>query len=114
MNDTVQAGSARLSECRIAFGQQLGAWPEMVLARQVEYVVNDLLQPMTKHRPVALVQDVATNLDHVVRSHAKDVSVERRVMQFAEREAVGNDGFSGDRRAKCGRRLEVPDDAADK
>ena len=49
---------------------------------------------MTEHRAVDFVQYVGTDLDHVVRPHAKDVSVERGVMEFAEREAVGNDGLA--------------------
>jgi hypothetical protein len=51
------------------------------------------LQAMQKHGSVDLFEDVHPNIDLKVRPNPKDVSVVGGVMQFAERDTVGDDRF---------------------
>ena len=46
---------------------------------------------MQEHGPVDLLQNVESNFDLQLRRDADDVRVERRVVELAEREAVGHD-----------------------
>ena len=50
-----------------------------------------LLQPIKQHRAVDLSEHVGPDLDDSVGADAKDVRVERRVMDLAHRQAVGDD-----------------------
>lgn len=45
---------------------------------------------MDEHRAIDFVQDILTNVDRVVGTNTEDVGIECRVMQFAERDAVGH------------------------
>jgi len=51
-----------------------------------------LLQPPIEHRPIVLAEHVGSNVHAVVRAHAEDVHVVRRVMDLAEGETVGDLG----------------------
>ena len=48
---------------------------------------------MRQHRPVNLLQHVEPQVNRVVGPDAEDVGVERRVVKFAQRQSVGDDGL---------------------
>ena len=52
-----------------------------------------ILQAVAQHRAVDLSQQVRTNLNLRMRSDPKDPSVERRMMDFAQRQTVANHRF---------------------
>lgn len=52
------------------------------------------LKSMAQHRSIRLIQDVSPNLDYEIRAYAKEVAVERRVMELAKGEAVRDMRFA--------------------
>jgi hypothetical protein len=42
----------------------------------------ETLESMNQHRPIDLIENVLTNLNHIVRPNANHVTVERCMMQF--------------------------------
>ena len=48
------------------------------------------LQTLLEHRPVRLVENVAAELDDIVRPNAEEMRVKRGVVQAAQRETVRN------------------------
>ena len=82
--------SARAAEERVALGQKVAIGLEVVGARHVDAAALEVLQAVLEHRPVDLLQHVEAHRDLEVGRDADDVGVERGVVQFAEREAVGN------------------------
>ena len=57
----------------------------------MDQLAGDLLQAVTQHRAVDLFQNVAPDLDDTVRPYAKNVRVERGMVELAEGESVRND-----------------------
>src|SRR5207249_11961577 len=82
--------AARAAEQGVALGQEVAIGLEVVGARHVDAPALKALQPVLKHRPVDLFQDVEAHLDLEVGRDADDVGVERGMMELAEREAVGD------------------------
>ena len=60
------------------------------------------LNGVLQRRPIRIFQNIRTNLDNVVRSHAQKIPVECGVMQSAQSQAIGDDGLA--------RRLVIRDD----
>ena len=52
------------------------------------------LEPVLEHRPVRLAQDIEPEVHHEIRADAQDVAIEGRMVELAERDAIGDDGFS--------------------
>ena len=52
------------------------------------------LQSVSKHWPIALLEDSWLDLYDVIRSNADQVVIEGRMMEFAEREAVCHQWFT--------------------
>ena len=48
----------------------------------------EALQPVDQHWAILLLQDIPAHLDDVVLGNANHVSVERRVVESAERNAI--------------------------
>ena len=63
----------------------------MVGARYMDAPALKALETMLKHRPVDFLQHVEAHGDLEVGRDADEVAVEGRVVELAEREAVGND-----------------------
>ena len=49
---------------------------------------------MNEHRAVGFRQDVWTDLDRQIWPDSDDVGIERRMVQFAESEAIRDDGIA--------------------
>ncbi len=56
--------------------------------RHAQLRAVEALQPMDQHGTVDLIEHVATDLDVQVGADTENVSVERRMMQATEREAI--------------------------
>jgi hypothetical protein len=46
---------------------------------------------MSEHWTVALVEDIQTDIDCQVRPHPQNVRIKGGMMEFAERDPIGND-----------------------
>jgi len=57
------------------------------------------LEAVNEHRPVGFREHIRTDLDHEIGAHADQILVERRMMQLAWRETIG------DLRLACGVRI---------
>jgi hypothetical protein len=53
-----------------------------------------LLQPVLQHRAIDFFEHVEAHFDPVVWAHAKNVAIERGVMELAERDAVRHLGLA--------------------
>jgi hypothetical protein len=53
-----------------------------------------LLKAVLQHRTVYLVEHVQPDLDLIVRPDSENVRVEGRVVKFAQRQPIRNDGMS--------------------
>lgn len=53
-----------------------------------ELVSLELLEAMTEHRAVDLLQDVLAHFDNQVRTDADNMTVERGVVQLAQRQPI--------------------------
>jgi hypothetical protein len=73
---------------RIASFEELSVWLQRVSLRNEQSGAVKSLEAMLQHRPVDFFEHIETDLDDVVRSHAEDVTVERRMVEFAERKTV--------------------------
>ena len=58
-------------------------------------LVVEALQPMNQHGTVLLAQHIFANLYAAVRPNPNDVTIECRVVQLAERQAIRYDRFAG-------------------
>ena len=63
-------------------------------ARDSDGLAVQLLDAVAKHRAVNFIKDVFSDLDAVVGGDSDDMVVERRVVDFAQGQAVGHDGFT--------------------
>ena len=77
--------SACPQEVGVALFKPLGVGAICRPPRKGKQPAVDLLQADDEHRSVVLVEDRLLDLDHVVRSDREEESVERSVMQLAER-----------------------------
>src|SRR5262245_21437188 len=80
--------STRGAEELVPFGKRVAAWLIVFAPRNMQARTLKALRAVDEHRPVFLTEDVASSLDHQVRPNAQDLSIEGRVVQRAEREAV--------------------------
>jgi hypothetical protein len=53
----------------------------------------EALEAVLQHWPVHLFKNIQSNLNGQVWTDPEDVLIERRVMQLAERQAIGYDWF---------------------
>ena len=64
------------------------------MPRQLNQRTLEALKPVLQHRTVSLLEDVGPDFNDVVRPDAKDVRVERRVVEAAQGHAMGDDGLA--------------------
>ena len=56
----------------------------------MEDLACDLLQSVTQHRAVSLVENIAPDFNDTIRTDPDEVGVKRGVVQLTERQAVGD------------------------
>ena len=56
--------------------------------------LSNPLQPVLQHRPVRLLQNVASDLYYSVRANAQNVGIESTVMEPAKRDPIWHDGLA--------------------
>ncbi len=78
----------------VALRKEVSIWSEVSRTGYANAAILKSLKAVPKHRPVAFLKHVKTNLDLKIRRDTDDVRIERRVMELAERKAVGNHGLS--------------------
>ena len=85
--------SSSCAETGVTFGEEGRVGLQDLLARHVEAVPVEFLQPVAEHGAVDLGEDVATDLNgQPLGPDADDLVIERRVVQLAQRNAVGYGG----------------------
>jgi hypothetical protein len=87
-------GSARSHEALVTLCQEVSIRLEVVDSRHVDVSALEALEAVLEHRAVDLLEHVEADLDLEVGCDADDVGIEGRVMQLAQREAVGNHWLS--------------------
>ena len=88
------AGSRGCTESFIAILQQFPRGPELLRSRQQDSTIVEVLQSVQQHRTVLFVQDVLPHFDDIVGGDADEQTIERGMVQLAERHAVANRGFT--------------------
>jgi len=82
--------SAGLSEPLVSHLEEHGVRPERADAREQQARAVESLEPVDQHRAIGVVEDVAAHFNGTVRPDADEVPVERRVVEPAQRHAVGH------------------------
>jgi len=77
---------------RIACRETIAVGLVRLAAGNGERCAVHLLESVPKHRPIDLVEEAMRDLDLVLRRDAKQVAIERRVVDLAERQAVRDVG----------------------
>lgn len=73
-------------------------------ARNVDLLPLEALESMAEHGAVLLAQDVLPHFHDEVGANAEEVPIEGGMMEFAQRESIGDD--------RCPIRLGVRDDVS--
>ena len=74
--------------------EQLAIGPQRDVPRQDDALAVHSLKPVLQHWPIALCENVFSDLDNKIRSNREKESIERRVMEFAERYAIFDQWFA--------------------
>ena len=90
-SESTGTASARFTELLVALIEELRSRLVTWTPRDEQLLFVAGLQPVSQHRSVDLLEDVRTDLDLQVGPDAEDVPVERRMVDLAERESVGDD-----------------------
>ena len=78
----------------VSLGQPITIQLEPRLVRHRDPHALEPLEPVLEHWPVRLAQDIEPEVHHEIRADAQDVAIEGRMVELAERDAIGDDGFS--------------------
>jgi hypothetical protein len=84
---------AFLQEHLISSSEPVRVGPEGRTVGQANPGVVKFLESVEQHGAVLLLQNLPSHFDAVIRPYGKELAVVCRVMELAQREAVGNDGF---------------------
>lgn len=88
----MDATLAGLPKDLVALFEELSSRMKRGVVRHNEPGTLEPLQAMFQHRPVHFLEDIQPDFDRQVRSDPEHVLVEGCVMEFAERQAVLDDG----------------------
>ena len=64
------------------------------MTRKLDARALESLESVLEHRTVDFFENVRSNLDHVVRTNAKDVCIERGVMESTQGQTVRDHGLA--------------------